>query len=448
VVNIKVYFSKNLPSKYLGLRQEVGDILDEYANYSKGKIKVQFIDPSDDAAVASDVQSLGIPQVQFNVMDKDQYQMVKGYLGMAFYYGDKTEVIPVVSETGNLEYQITLSIQKVMGKINAVVGLAASDASGDSGDIATLKKSLEKLYTIEDLTLKFENIPDSVNTLIIIGPKEKLKDEQLKMIDKFVMRGGALVILANGVVVDKGLIAYANNTNIGDLTQKYGIKLNKDLVGDIYSGTVSFNQGFMSFTTTYPMWPKVIKSGFDKDNPAVSRLEGVVLPWTSSLEITKDNLDPSDKVSYLAQSSNQSWRQSDNFNIDPQGATNVGSGARKSYNLAVYVSGKINSAYGKGSTNSGRIVVVGNGNFMRDNFINSSPDNLLFFQNLVDLASLQSDLINIRSKAITERPLKDVSESTKNVIRYFNIFGLTIIVVSFGLFRYFSRKRNKFVDEI
>ncbi len=43
IVNIKVYFSKNLPTQYINLPQEVGDLLDEYANYSGGKIKTEFI---------------------------------------------------------------------------------------------------------------------------------------------------------------------------------------------------------------------------------------------------------------------------------------------------------------------------------------------------------------------------------------------------------------------
>ena len=47
IVNIKAYFSANLPTQYINLRQEVGDILEEYANYSGGKVKVEFIDPED-----------------------------------------------------------------------------------------------------------------------------------------------------------------------------------------------------------------------------------------------------------------------------------------------------------------------------------------------------------------------------------------------------------------
>src|SRR5271169_1628798 len=67
VVNIKAYFSENLPSQYLNLRQEVGDILDEYSSYSKGKIKVEFIDPKDDPDTQSALEAAGIPQLQFNV---------------------------------------------------------------------------------------------------------------------------------------------------------------------------------------------------------------------------------------------------------------------------------------------------------------------------------------------------------------------------------------------
>src|SRR3990167_6126358 len=36
-VNIKVYFSEDLPSQYLPVRQEVKDILAEYQNYANNK---------------------------------------------------------------------------------------------------------------------------------------------------------------------------------------------------------------------------------------------------------------------------------------------------------------------------------------------------------------------------------------------------------------------------
>ena len=38
IVNVKAYFSENLPGQLFSLRQEVEDILDEYQNYSKHHI--------------------------------------------------------------------------------------------------------------------------------------------------------------------------------------------------------------------------------------------------------------------------------------------------------------------------------------------------------------------------------------------------------------------------
>ena len=69
-----------------------------------------------------------------------------------------------------------------------------------------------------------------------------------------------------------------------------------------------------------------------------------------------------------------------------------------------------------------------------------AADNITFFQNTVDSLSLDNDLIKIRSKGITDRPLREVEEETKRLIKYFNIFGLTALVIIFGFFRYYRRK--------
>jgi hypothetical protein len=62
---------------------------------------------------------------------------------------------------------------------------------------------------------------------------------------------------------------------------------------------------------------------------------------------------------------------------------------------------------------------------------------------LVDGTSLDSDLIKIRSKQSSDRSLKDTSDSAKQIIKYANIFGLAVVVVIFGVFRYYLRKKRK-----
>jgi hypothetical protein len=62
--------------------------------------------------------------------------------------------------------------------------------------------------------------------------------------------------------------------------------------------------------------------------------------------------------------------------------------------------------------------------------------------------TLDNDLINIRSKGATERPIKEFSDNTKAALRYINIFLLTIIFIGYGLLRYWLRKKIRFSDEL
>ncbi len=449
IVNIKVYFSKNLPSQYITLHQEVGDILDEYANYANGKIRVEFIDPADDEDLAQKLMMMGIPELQFNVLEKDKLQIVRGYLGMAIQYGDKNEVIPVVQNTQNLEYQVTLAIKKVTSEEMATVGFVTSNGTANlENEISAAYKSLQELYQTRQVDLSTaEQVPAEINTLIIVGPKEQFEEEQLKAIDAFVMQGGSLLILVDGVKVEEGMIASVNNVGLGGLLENYGIKLNHNLVLDISNSVASFTQGFFTFSTNYPFWPKVVKDGFDQENAAVAKLESLVLPWASSLEILTDKINENNKVSYLARTTDKAWSQDDNFNLNPQQMFAPSNGQRQ-LTLAVSVFGKFNSAYDNSKTGDSRLIVVGDSDFIKDGFARNNPNNLIFFQNLVDSLSLDEDLISIRSKGITDRPIKELSDGKKATIRYLNIFGLTVAVVLFGMVRYYMRRKSRFVDEL
>lgn len=444
IINIKVYFSEELPSQYITLRQGVGDVLDEYADYANGKIKVEFIDPKDDSEMRRELYALGIPELQFNVLEKDKYQVVNGYLGMAVKYGDKTEAIPVIEDTKNLEYQITLAIKKITSAEMASVGIVISNGAPDlKKEISIAGEELLKLYNIREVDLKaMKGIPEDIDVLIIAGPEEKFSEDELKAIDNFFMAGRSLMVLADGVKLGEGLTAADNDTGLDKLLEKYGAKINRDLVMDASSAMASFSQGFFTFSTNYPFWPKIVKSGFDQENPATAKLENLVLPWASSVEILTDKIDAGDKISYLAKTTKRASRQTEKFDLNPQQIF-FANGGTSQYNLAVSVSGKFNSAYGEKSTNNGRIIVVGDSEFLRDNFVRQYPDNLLFFQNLVDSLSLDEDLINIRSKGITERPIKELKDGEKTAWRYGNIFGITAVVILFGVSRYFIRRRHK-----
>ena len=94
-----------------------------------------------------------------------------------------------------------------------------------------------------------------------------------------------------------------------------------------------------------------------------------------------------------------------------------------------------------------QIIVIGNSNFASNGILMQLPrgqSNMIFFQNIVDWLTLGDELINIRSREVTDRPLKEnLSEATKGLVQFICVLGVPIIIFVFGIVRFFLRKRAK-----
>lgn len=68
---------------------------------------------------------------------------------------------------------------------------------------------------------------------------------------------------------------------------------------------------------------------------------------------------------------------------------------------------------------------------------------MAFVLNMVDWLALDEQLIQIRSREVTNRPLADISDGMKATVKYANIFVPTAIVVLIGIARWQIRRRKK-----
>ncbi|MEA2088476.1 MAG: GldG family protein [Patescibacteria group bacterium] len=468
VVSIKLYFSKELPSEYMNLKQDIKDILDEYKSYSGGKIKIEEINPGDSEEEQQKIQMLGIPKLRFNVVENDKYQTLGGYLGMVIYFEDKKEVIPVVSSSKNLEYEITMAIKKLTLDKIPVIGFTVGNGEVSLNDELTIiGKELKKQYGITAVDLSDGNlISDNIDTLIILGPTAEINERSKYVIDQFLMRSGSLLIAQDSVVVDQQMAVSQNRTGLNDILNFYGLKINDNLILDGASNEiVSFSTGgFFPSLVNYPFWPKILKENFDKSNPATANLETAFFPWASSVDVLPEKIGDN-KILELVKTTDESWAVSENINLDP--FQKFAPQPMGQQTLATSIFGKFESFYkdkdipkkeneesdsdGKeefvSSVDSARITVIGDADFVKDNFLSRNMNNLIFFQNVIDSLTLDPDLINIRSKGVTSRPIEEVSEAKKMSIKYFNIFGVTVLVIVLGIIKYNLRKRRRFVEE-
>lgn len=146
-------------------------------------------------------------------------------------------------------------------------------------------------------------VPSYVKGLIVLGAREKFSDEQLYVMDQFVMAGGSLVAFINSWDVSiqnwsgneqmDVTKLVRNESNIGDLLGHFGIRPNVDLVmepasHDNITLRATVRQGQLAFQAPkafpYPMLPMV--TDFDTEDALVRSVSTLTLPFASSLEIS------------------------------------------------------------------------------------------------------------------------------------------------------------------
>lgn len=460
IITIKAYFTKDLPGYLITVRQQVKDILAEYKNYGAGKIIIKFLNPNESPELEQEARSLGLPPLQFNIVKKDKFEVGQGYLGIAVLYGDKIETIPVVQNISDLEYDLTAAIKKVIaGKELAVGILQKENILMDSRQLDILRQVLSKQYQVEMIDLESEEfISDNIDTLIIPGPKGDFSQRELYIIDQYIMSGRGVLAAIDGVNVGEGLIASPNESNIFDLLKFYGATIKKDLIFDpISRAQASFSQGFMTFFVPYGFWPKILNEGFSQESMLVSKLESLVLPWVSSIDLSKI-----DGNAMLARTSPKSQLVKENFDLNPQGLPSLS--GEGNYAAAVSINSKLKSffdaAVGSESTaetstenrltgvEKARLVVISDADLLSSDFIQRYEGNLVFLQNIIDGLTLDESLAAIRSKAVTERPIAELDDTARSLVKYGNIIGVPILVVIFAVVRFAWRRKSQRMGDV
>jgi gliding-associated putative ABC transporter substrate-binding component GldG len=460
LLNITVYFSKKLPPNLLTLQNEVKDMLDEFRAYSRGRVRVEWIDPLGDEKTALKVRGLGIPMVQMNVIERDKAEVINGYLGLAVSYRDNTEVIPIVRDVANLEYDIDSRILKVSQKeIRTVAVMTTGGGYTLSSDMRLLSEALGEQYRVEEISPATQNrMRPEVNTLVVAGVKE-LSQLDLYNIDQFIMRGGRVLFLADAVDIGQGLTAAPVESEAFDMLASYGVYVGQNLVLDRSNETASFSSGFFSFFLPYPFFVKVVAQGLDETNPIVSKLESLVLPWTSTVETA--DVSPRVSATILARSTKSAFTMSERFVLDPQQKYQRPDGPEEELPLAVLLDGPFDSYFRENAVpeESGggvlsfpekvpegtptQIIIVGNSRFATDAFARQFPQGRVFLQNAVDWLTMGDYLISVRSKSIVDRPLRELSERGRTTYKVLNTYLVPFLVAFAGLLHLYVRHRKR-----
>lgn len=311
-ITIKVFFSQEVPVELVGVRQDVADLVAEYQRLGHGKVMVEVTDPGTDPAAAQEAARLGVPEVEFNTRGVKKLQISRGYAGLAVRYLGNAVPIPIVSATTNLEYDLTLAIRRLTRERRPRLGVET--AHGGQLDPET-RQILSSEYDIVDVTFADGKLqPAELDGLLIPGPTQAFEPADLFALDQYLMNGGALIALIDGVAIDEQtLTASPNPANLNPLISAYGVTVNADVVADPLTAEIlPFPAGNgRVIGLPYAAWPRIVRtqrtawSGLNSEHPITARLGSLLLSWPSSL--TTKTADPAVNVTILGQSSPQAF---------------------------------------------------------------------------------------------------------------------------------------------
>ncbi len=457
IVNVSLYASDKLPAQLQPVLRETKDTLEDYRKVSQGKLKVAYKNPSTDSEASKEAASQGIQPVRFNVVSQEEFQVKDGYLGIAIAYGGKNEAIPFVEDMNDLEYQMTSLIRKLTVDNKPKIGFVSGHGEKSlHGNYRLLNNELKKQFEIVDITAKSDevkddkksskkeddstnlpkkiSIPDDVKTLVIAGPSENYSDDEKNTLSQFIAKGGNALFLLDGVSVSpQTLTASASQNNLLEYVKNQtGVEIEKSLVYDLRSNeSVGFGGGQMRYILPYPFWIRALKTS--ENSPIVSKIENITLPWASSLKIDDNTLNEKGyEKTELFSTTEHAGIETSSFDISPDQKFSSQDLGKKL--LAVALSPK---------QSNGRVVIVGDTDFLDDENVKSNTSNFGFGMEAISWLSQESALSQIKVKNFSEHKFVFTNQSEPSLLKFGNMVFVLVTVSGYGFWRLFRRRKMK-----
>ncbi len=440
-VTITAYFSKELPPEVMRMKNDFRDILKEYETYSDHKVVYSFVNPNESQELEQQAARKGIQPLILNINQKDKFEQQKVYLGAVVQQGEKSEIIPALQPGSPMEYSLTFAIKKTSNVEKPTIALLQGHGEAGVEELSNVNEFLSALYQVEPFTIEANKpISEKYKAVIIVAPEDSFSFNDLNVLDQYLAKGGNLFIAFNRV---KGNLRQGmgnvNNIVLENWLMRKDIVVKPNFVYDVNCGQISVQQrqGNLVFNTpmSFPYLPVFSNFG---DHPASKGLESILLPFCS--EIDYHNLDTSFIVTPLIKSSDKSGAAPAPLYFDITKQWNENDFNQKNIPVAIAIEG----AFNKGLQS--RMVIVSNGEFAlndQQGRIQGTMDNLNFFANAIDWLADESGLADLRTKSVTGRPIEEMEDSKKNMIRYANVLSPIFLVLLIGFWRNQVQKKKK-----
>ncbi len=438
-VTITAYFSKDLPPNIGNIEGNLRDMLIEYSNRSEGMLVYRFVNPNENEEAEREAVNNGIGPVMINVREKDEIRQQKAYMGAIVSVGEEKEIIPFLQPGAAMEYALSTAIKKLSVVEKPAVAIIGGHGEPSIGELSQAYAGLSVLYRIDPLNMTDStDIPENYKTIAIIRPTDTISRIQIEKLDKFLGRGGKIFLALNRVNGDFSTATGRSvSTGLEEWLMGKGLNISDDFITDVNCGSVTLQQQqgnfIMSSQISFPYLPVITNFA---DNPITKGLEEVSLQFASPVTYSGDSLK---RFIPLAFSSEKSGAIKPPVYFDVQKQWTEDDFPMSGIAVAGILEGNLSAGA------DSKIVVVSDGDFA----VNGSqrgnqlpPDNVSLLVNSIDWLSDETGLIDLRTKEVTSRPIREISDQAKTLIKWINFMLPILLVIGYGLIR-MQINRNK-----
>ncbi|WP_327018214.1 gliding motility-associated ABC transporter substrate-binding protein GldG [Croceibacter atlanticus] len=496
---VDVFLQGEFPSEFKRLQTEARSILEEF-NAENPNIYFNFINPlegnADAEAIATQFYQMGMTPARVTVKENGKNEQRIIFPWAMANYNDETVKIPLLknnlgatteervnASVQQLEYVFADAFSKLLTPRKQKIAIMRGNGELPDLNIADFIKTIKPYYRVAPFTLdSVANNPigtleklNEFDLVIEAKPTQAFTEQEKYVLDQYLMQGGKMLWLTEQVAFETDSLFNPSQTsfalprtlNLDDYFFKYGIRINTELVNDLYSAPLilASGQGEDTQFNPYPWFYFPLPTA-TKAHPIVNNIEAVRFEYANSIDTLKNSINktvlltssPTTKLDALPrQLSLKALGQQPNLELYKDGEQP----------LAVLLEGSFTSVYenrlkpfsyknNKNNSEATAMLVISDGDIIKNKTNGNQPlelgferytgaayGNKEFLLNSVNYLLDDTGLIDIRSKEISIaflNPDKIADEKLK--WQLINILLPLVLLAIFGVVFISLRKRK------
>jgi ABC-2 type transport system permease protein len=504
-VKLYVTPSDKMPTQLRNLERDITEQMRNFEQVSEGMLEYQVFNPQNDEEMQKTLGAKGIRPFQIQSIEKDEMGIKLVWSAITIAYKDKPEeILPQVlpQNLAALEQDIISPIYRLtrdkapkvavygpkkqvdqqLAMMYLQQGMQPPEPAEQYAQLSELMKQGHYEAVPIELT-EASPVPDDIDALVVMAIAP-LNERQVFEINRTLRRGVPVVM---GVQAHEygyspaqsggwTISGQALETGLEPMLAEFGLTVSEDHFMDTSMETIDLprevNLGGLRMQTRepvqLPIQIRVTEVQMDQDSPLVNRIGAIFYLWGTPIISDPEKLTGhSLKVTELIHGSDNSWTEPWS-----EGPVTMGmlSPERKTMSkaqpLAVLVEGVFPDTYqdqeippwqtaaADGDPLSqvqavpepvdpapGSLFLIGCAKMFDDNIL-AAGQNALLLLNAVDFLAGSQDLLDIRSKTLTQRVIKPVEARDKMIWRIVCVLLVPVIIAIFGFVRAALRRKE------